>query len=65
MKNRTPRDKMNPTELKSLPGTDEGWFYVNGSSIDVFSYAKGKGSLCVRISKQQMQKALAIMAKRS
>jgi hypothetical protein len=60
-----PRNKLDPAAIRGLPGTDEGWFYVNGTSIDVFAYAANKGSLCVRITKQQLQKALAVMAKRS
>lgn len=58
-----PRIMRAPRKAKPIHQTEKAWYYVNHKTIDIFAQSKLGQSTIVRMTRRQLQQALAIMDK--
>ena len=56
-----PNNMLKPRKAAPLGQADEAWYYVGPSSIDVFVRLQGVDALACRLTKRQLEGALAVM----
>jgi hypothetical protein len=56
-----PPKMLNPRKATPCGLSDEAWYYVGPSSVDVFARVEGQDALCVRLTRRQLERAIATM----
>lgn len=56
-----PRNMRKPYTAKPLGLSDDAWYYVGPSSIDVFAQREGMNATPCRLTRKQLLRALEIM----
>jgi hypothetical protein len=58
---RAPREFRAPRKARPHAGSKSAWYYLNPRTIDIFVEREGGGTGSCRLTKTQLEQALALM----